>query len=87
MKAILMNQQNKIKISINNGFSFKSLSFVPVDSVGHDVVKIFEGNKTISVQVSSFNHVFNILVSHIFSNVLGYLFEFKAGEFTLILVK
>ena len=56
---------------------------IPVNFVSHDVVKIFEGNKSVIVQVSSLDHWFDIFISDVFSNLLGNLFKFQTCEFSL----
>ncbi len=66
---------------------YRSFSLIPVDSVGHDVVEVFEGDETVVVEIGSFKHIFDFIVIDVFSNIFGDLFEFKAGEFTLRLMK
>ena len=58
-------------------------SFIPINSVSHDVVEIFESNESIAVQISSFDHVFNVFIGDVFSNVLGNFFKFETSEFSL----
>ena len=58
-------------------------SLVPVDLVGHDVVEVFEGDEAVVVEVCALDHGLDVLVVDVLADVLGDLFEFEAGEFTL----
>ena len=68
------------------GRSLLSLSLVPVNLMGHDVVEVLEGDKSIVVKIGSLDHVLDVLVVDVLSNILGDLLELQAGEFTLKLV-
>lgn len=49
---------------------------VPVNSVGHDVVKIFGCDESVLVEVGLAEHVQDFLLGHVLSQVLGDLLEF-----------
>lgn len=51
------------------------MSIVPVDSVSHDIVEIIGSHKTVVVQVSLSKHLIQLLVGHVFSQVLRYFFQ------------
>ena len=56
---------------------------LPVDLVGHDVVEVVASHETIVIEVSAGEHVVELLVSQVFTKILGDLLEFKGADLAL----
>ena len=56
---------------------------VPVDSVGHDVVEILDGDESVFVEVGFAEHVLVFLLSQVLAQVLADLLEFESCELSL----
>lgn len=63
--------------------SFSLSDAVPVDSVGHDVVKIFGSDEAVVVEVGALEHLLDLLVVEVLAQVLGHLLQLEGGEFAL----
>lgn len=51
--------------------------------MGHDVVEIVRGDKSIIIKISLEEHVVDLVFSQVFSQFLGDLLEFSGGDFAL----
>lgn len=58
-------------------------SFIPVHAVGHDVIEVFSGDKSIFVKVGLAESSLDFLVGQVLSQVLSNLLELGPGEFAL----
>ena len=61
----------------------RSLSLLPVDLVGHDVVEIVISHETIVVKVSTGKHVFNLSISKVLTDIMSNPLEFDGADLTL----
>ena len=52
----------------------------PINFVSHDIVEIVSGDESIIVQIGFGEDVLDFLISQVFSQILGDLFEFEGGE-------
>ena len=60
-----------------------SLSLVPISLVGHDVVEIITGDKSIVIKVGFEEHVVELVFREILSQLLGNLLEFHGCDLAL----
>ena len=60
-----------------------SLSLVPIGLVGHDVVEIITGDKSIIVEVGFEEHVVELVFGEVLSQLLGDLLEFQGCDLAL----
>ena len=62
-------------------------SLVPINLVGHDVVKVVTGDESILIEVSFVEYVVPFVVTHVFSELLTDLFQLQCGDFSLYQLK
>ena len=60
-------------------------SLIPINFVGHDVVEIISGDKSIVIQISLGENVLNFIIVQGFSQFLSDLFQFGSSDSTLML--
>jgi hypothetical protein len=58
--------------------SFKSA--VPVHPMGHDIIEVIGRYESIVIQISLYEHLLQLLVSHVLADVLGYSLELQDGD-------
>ena len=58
-------------------------SLVPINLVGHDVVKVVTGDESILIEVSFVEYVVPFVVTHVFSELLTDLLQLQSGDFSL----
>ena len=60
----------------------RSLHWIPIDSMGHDIVEVVWCNKSIIIKIGLWEHHLDLFISHIFSKVFSDFLEFSCCDFT-----
>ena len=68
---------------MRNNDGSRSFSLLPINFVGHDVVEIVGGDKSIIIEISLEEHMVNLVFGQILSQFLSNLFELSGGDLAL----
>lgn len=59
---------------------------IPIDTMGHEVVEVFVGHKSVVVEVGLGEHVLDLVVGQILTQILSYFFQIVDCELSLRLL-
>lgn len=72
---------------INPDMRLINHSLVPVHTVGHDVIEVVNGHKSVFIKICSVKHILDFFISEIFSQVLSDFLQLMPAEFSLSYTK